>query len=207
MATQSLNLPLDITWQRLAYSRDMVDTSFDLSSLPPKWRSSMAVYSYVVPEEQTIESYPDSRIIYLKLSCSITGFNISEDLVDPKEVDATGDSLDDLQSSSWEAVQSEGWANQYWGCHGAIAQIAVYPSAEDDVGPDDFPFIQDFEPKKRELFETRSESGEYLSGTSENINVLKGTTTTQNTEKARIITGISQSAQYLKFGASPALYP
>jgi hypothetical protein len=193
MSGQALNLPLDITWQRLGYSRDMIDTSFGDLLLPPKWRSSMAVYSYVVPEEQTAESYPNSRIVYLKLSCSITGFNISEDLIDPEEVSGSGDELDDLQNSTWEAILSEGWANRYWPCYGAISQIAIYPSAEDDVGPDDFPFIQDFEPKKRELYETRSESGEFLSGTSAKVNVQKGTTTNDLTEESNIITGGSAS--------------
>jgi len=65
MTTQTLTVPLDITWQRLGYSRDMIDTNFGDINLPPKWRSSLAVYSYVVPEEQTAESYPDSRIGYL----------------------------------------------------------------------------------------------------------------------------------------------
>jgi hypothetical protein len=56
VSSPALALPLDITWRRLAFSRDMVDTNFGDLVLPPKWRSSMAVYQYGVPEEQTAES-------------------------------------------------------------------------------------------------------------------------------------------------------
>ena len=182
MTTQALSLPLDITWQRLGYSRDMIDTNFGDINLPPKWRSSLAVYSYVVPEEQTAESYPDARIIYLKLTCSITGWNPNEDLRETVNLDEVGDQLDDTQVSLWKAIQSAGWAETYWPCLGAIAQIAVYPSQDDDVGPDDFPYIIDFEPKKRELYEAVSETGEFLSSSLESLNVQKGTTKVHGTE-------------------------
>jgi hypothetical protein len=71
----------------------------------------------------------------------------------------------------------------------AIAQLAVFPSEEDEVGPDEFPFILDVEPKKRELYETRSETGEFMSGSSDTVNVRKGTATTESTEEADIETG------------------
>jgi hypothetical protein len=186
MTTQALTIPLDITWRRFAFSRDMIDTNFKLALLPPKWRSSMAVYTYVVPEEETAEAYPGSRIVYLLLSCSITGWNPNEELREAVDLDEVGDQLDDLQHSSWQALQSEGWADQYWACLGAIAQLAVFPSEDDEIGPDEYPFILDVEPKKRELYETRSETGEFLSGTSDTVNIRKGTTTTESTEKADI---------------------
>ncbi len=142
MTTQALNLPLDITWQRFGYSTDMIDTNFGELNLPPKWRSSMAVYSYVVPQEQTAESYPNARIVYLRLTCSITGWNPSEELRNAVNLDNVGDQLDDVQKSIWEAIQADGWASTYWACLGAIAQIAVYPSAGDgQVNPDNFPYI------------------------------------------------------------------
>jgi hypothetical protein len=196
-----LTIPVDITWQRLAYSRDMVDRSFKSARLPPKWRSSMTVWSYVVPEEQTAESYPGFRIVYLRFGCSLTGWNPNEELREAVDLDDVGDALDDLQHSSWQAMQSEGWADQYWPCLGAIAQLAVFPSEDDDVGPDDFPFIIEVEPKKRELYETRSETGEVLSGSSENVNVRKGATTTDFTEESNIISGGSAS-----FGVGPVSF-
>jgi hypothetical protein len=189
MTTQALTIPLDITWRRFAFSRDMIDTNFKQALLPPKWRSSMAVYTYVVPEEETAEAYPGSRIVYLLLSCSVTGWNPNEELREAVDLDEVGDQLDDLQHSSWQAIQSEGWADQYWPCLGAIAQLAIFPSEDDEVGPDEFPFIVDVEPKKRELYETRSETGEFLSGSSDTVNIRKGTTTTESTEQADISGG------------------
>jgi hypothetical protein len=184
MTTQALSMPLDITWQRLGYSRDMLDTSFGDLSSPPKWRSSLAIYSYVVPQEQTAESYPDARIVYLRLTCSITGWNLNEELRHAVNLDQVADKLDDLQRGSWEAIQSDGWARTYSGCLGAIAQLSVFPSITDgQVPPDDFPHILDFEPKKRELYETATEGGEFLSASSSNVNVQKGTTKLDHTEK------------------------
>jgi hypothetical protein len=190
MTSQALNLPLDITWQRFGYSRDMIDTHFGDLILPPKWRSSMAVYSYVVPREQTAESYPNARIVYLRLTCSITGWNPSEDLLSAVDLENIGDQLDDVQKSFWEVIRADGWAKTYWPCLGAIAQIAIYPSeADGEVGPDDFPYILDFEPKKRELYETRTDTGEFLSGSSDKENVQKGTTTLEGTEKSDVASG------------------
>ncbi|WP_458208670.1 hypothetical protein [Haladaptatus sp. NG-SE-30] len=151
----------------------------------------MAVYAYVVPEEQTKESYPDGRIVYLKLTCSITGWNPSEELIDPKRIADEEDELDDLQQSAWEGILADDWSHVYWPCKGAIAQVAIYPHSDDDVGPDEFPHILDFQPKKRELYETRSETGEYLSGTSEKVNVQSGRTTTESSEESDIKTGYS----------------
>jgi hypothetical protein len=206
MTSRALTMPLDITWQRLAFSRDMIDTSFGDLDFPPKWRSSMAIYAYAVPEEQTAESYPDARIVYLRLTCSITGWNPSEDLRNAVNLDGSGGSLDELQSSLWEAIQAQGWATTYWPCLGAIAQVAIYPGeADDEVSPDDFPYILDFEPKKRELYETRSESGEFISGSSNKLNVQKGSTTTQSTEESNILTGGSAGFAVGPIGGSASI--
>ena len=148
MSIHGLTPPQDITWKRMAFSRDMIDTSFNDMAFPPKWRTSLSVYYYIVPEEETVDSYPESHIVYLKLSCSITGWNPSEELVEFKQVASETDRWDDLQKSIWEAVEASSWASKYWGCHGAIMQIGVFPSKEDHVDPDDYPYILDFEPKK-----------------------------------------------------------
>ena len=42
----------------------MIDTNFGDLKFPPKWRSSLAVYYYMVPEEETAVAYPNSRIMY-----------------------------------------------------------------------------------------------------------------------------------------------
>jgi hypothetical protein len=179
---QSLTPPQDITWTRVAYSRDMVDTNFGDLKFPPKWRSSLAVYNYIVPEEETADAYPNSRIVYLRLTCSITGWNPNEELQNAMKTEGIGDASDDVQKSVWETIMSDGWANAYEPCLGAIMQIAIYPSRSDDVEVDDYPEIMDFEPKKRELYEAVTEGSERLSGTSSKLSILKGDTSTSSSE-------------------------
>ena len=182
MSIQTLTPPQDITWTRLAFSRDMIDTNFGDLAFSPKWRSSMAVYYYIVPDEETADAYPNSRIVYLKVTCSITGWNPSETLNDVKQAAEEAGTWDDLQRTLWEVIISSGWASTYWPCLGAIVQLAVYPNNPANVAPDDYPYILDFEPKKRELFESVTEGSEFLSGSSEGTSISKGSTSVKGLE-------------------------
>jgi hypothetical protein len=53
----------------------MIDTNFGDLIFGPKWRSSLAVYYYIVPDEETADAYPNSRIVYLKFTSSITAMS------------------------------------------------------------------------------------------------------------------------------------
>lgn len=53
MASEALSIPSDIAWQRLAWSREMLDRPG--GHLPPRWRSSMAIYAYPLPLSDTEE--------------------------------------------------------------------------------------------------------------------------------------------------------
>ena len=185
MSIQGLTPPQDITWTRMLFSRDMMDEKPDfrnLFELPPRWRSSFAVYQYIVPEEETVDAYPNSRIVYLKLSCSITGWNPSETLVlAQKEASELGRG-DDLQITLWEAITAAGWAEKYWPCLGAVMQLAIYPHNTPDISIEDYPYIMDFEPKKRELYESLSEGSEVLSGSSDKTSITNGSTSVVNKE-------------------------
>ncbi|MFD8559704.1 hypothetical protein ACFV1N_20685 [Streptosporangium canum] len=160
----------------------MIDTNFGDFTFGPKWRSSLAVYYYIVPEEETADEYPNSRIVYLKFTCSITGYNPSETLASTKRVAEDSGALDDLQRSAWEVISGSAWSAEYWPCLGAIMQLAVYPSGDDNVGPDDYPYILDFEPKKREMFEAVTEGAEFLKGSLDRTEITKGTTGVKGTE-------------------------
>jgi hypothetical protein len=166
----------------MAFSRDMVDTNFGDFTFGPKWRSSLCVYYYLVPDEETADDYPNSRIVYLKFTCSITGYNPSETLANAKKVAEDSGALDDLQRSTWQVISGSGWSAKYWPCLGAIMQLAVYPSGGDNVGPDDYPYILDFEPKKREMFEAVTEGSEFLSGSADKTEITKGNTSVQGKE-------------------------
>lgn len=180
MTAQTLTPPQDITWTRMAFARDMIDTNFGDQLFRPKWRSSLAVYYYFVPDEETADAYPNSRIVYLKFTASITGFNPSEELLGVKKAAEEAGTWDDLQRTLWQVIVSSGWAATYWPCLGAIMQLAVYPNNAEGVAPDDYPYIMDFEPKKRELFEQVTEGNEFLAGSAETVATTKGSTNTQS---------------------------
>ena len=182
MGLQPLTPPQDITWTRMAFSRDMIDTNFGDLDFGPRWRSSLAVSYYIVPPDETAEGYPNSRIVYLKLTTSITGYNPSEELRAARNVAEELGTLDDLQRTLWDVVAASGWAATYWPCLGAILQIAVYPNSAAGVAPDDYPFILDFEPKKRELYEQVTEGSEFLAGSAEKLSTTKGSTNTQSVD-------------------------
>ena len=178
--------PHDITWTRFAFSRDMIDTNFGDLKFPPKWRSSLAVYYYIVPEEETADAYPNSRIVYLRLTCSITGWNPNEEIIGFLS-ERANDNLDDLQKSIYETIKAAGFASEYLPCYGAIMQVGIYPNLSnppENVSVDDYPEIMDFEPKKRELYEAVTEGSEILEESSNKLSTTKGDTTIDTTTKS-----------------------
>jgi hypothetical protein len=198
MTTQALDMPLDVPWQRLAFSTDMIETNMNDDGLPPKWRSSLAAYAYVVAAEDSQEQYPDRRIVYLKLTTSITGWCPREDLLNAVDL---GGVTDPHLTSGWQAVMGSDWASKYWPCLGAIAQIAIYPNPSTGVALSDYPYILDFEPKKRELYEAVSATNEFLSDTANKVGTQKGTTTTDSTE-AKVGYGLTSAIPSLSGGVT-----
>ena len=74
MAIQDFSLPTDIAWQgRLAASGDMMDLKMDDATLPPRWKTSLAIFYADAAET---DAYCDRIITYLKVVCTITGFQI-----------------------------------------------------------------------------------------------------------------------------------
>lgn len=207
MALDALAIPFDITWQRLGFMADMIERDSADGQLPPLWRSSATIYGYVVPDAETTEAYPDHRIVYLKVSTSITGWSprealrgylrIKEERPWEPEVgegddgnSGGGESGDPVLDTAQGTISgSPALGRTYWPCVAAIAQVAVYPRPEVDVADEDYPFIADFEPKKRELYEAVSATNEVLSGSHANTNVRKGSTTSESTEVSASATG------------------
>ncbi len=101
MAIQSLDLPIDIPWNRLGASADMIDTTFGDSLFPPKWRSSIAIF-YHEPDELP-EAYCDRRITYLKIAYTITGYQL-----DQKEVEFEFDREEQRFSSVPIVIRAKG---------------------------------------------------------------------------------------------------
>jgi hypothetical protein len=199
MGVEQNPLPKDIPWTRLAFSPDMFDENFKDPSLPPKWRTSLAAFYYVVPEDDTNDLYPDRKLMYLRVVASITGVNLTQEglLTDEFTKEALenleSNVLDSFQKSTLETIAPE--LSYYYPCKGAILQVAVFPNQEGgQVDIWNYPYIQDFEPKKREIYETLSKSGEMLSGSNSALNLKKGLTTTESLEESDILTGVSVKA-------------
>jgi hypothetical protein len=176
MAIDALSIPCDIPWKRVAVSRDMFDPRRG-GSLPPKWRSSLTVYAYPVPVDTTSDDYPESRILYPPLSARSPGGSARVALTDDTVLAPAW-----WAAAAWAAGRPAARVSEYWGCVCAFAQLAIFPRDPDGVPIDDYPYVMDFEPKKRELYEPVSETSERLSGTSARLATSKSHTSTDSTE-------------------------
>ncbi|QMU56743.1 MAG: PASTA domain-containing protein [Boseongicola sp.] len=181
MTTSNLmSMPVDIPWRRIATSNDMIDTGFGDRKFPARWRPSITVFCYEPPKE---EQQLDDRIItFLKVSCTITGL---ENPLDSKSARV---------SVPAKYLAQNPWAMKYWKtrnsrivdyypCHGALLQVAVFPNDEIAQTPvSKFPIVMDFEPKKREMYYSHTEKNDILSSSRSSIEVKKGTTSTVSQE-------------------------
>jgi hypothetical protein len=161
----------------------MLDKKLCDREFPYRWRSSLAIFSYQPPDEH--QTYEGSVISYLKVACTITGYQ-----ADP-EVGIQAPHLgwnDPVVIDNYKSIVS-----QYYGCYGAILEVAI-ASPGGEGGPEGEPYFIDFEPKKREVYEIVTESGESMSRTLEDIGVRKGTTTSQSHEYLDILSGASAGA-------------
>jgi hypothetical protein len=192
MASQSLALPTDIAWERICVTRDMLKQEVCNDDYPPKWRTSIAVFKYV--PDQAYQVYCGRKITYLKVSCTVAGYQPQD-----KEVQGqinwngvnvtTIDHLDELLAT-------------YLPCNEAIIEVTVGPSAPRGVQPDDYPYFMDFQPKKRELIEMATDTGERMSRSMESLNISKSAGTSQSSEVLDMDQGfnIGASAQAQGYG-------
>ena len=102
----------------------------------------------------------------------------------------------------------------YYGCYGDVLEVAIAPTqGPEKTSPKrrfndtrmmvpknevhnkritEYPYFANFEPKKRELYETVSESGEIVSRTLEDVGVMKGSSTSNSAE---VLDGNTQAAK------------
>jgi hypothetical protein len=197
MAIEVLSLPIDVPWKRLCVSTDMIDQQVCDRQFPFRWRSSVAVFAYEPPAEH--QTVPDSLISYLKVAYTITGFQ-----PEPEEVGIKDRRVDSHWNDPALIENYKEIVSQYYGCYGAILEVAVAPpgprEVRDRIPILQLPYFADFEPKKRELYELVSETGEMMSRSLENVNVRKGITTSDSHEVLDIFGGFSQQFQYAGTG-------
>lgn len=179
-----ITYPQEIPWKHLATSQDMMDTDISDREFPVKWKSSMAFF-YFEPKLEP-EILDDRKIIYLKVVCSVTGYQVDDnelgvDVKNPKEWDSR------VYHNFHELIRD------YYPCYGALLHLAVFPYKEDDIKR--FPHIIDFEPKKREMFEVVTETGEVMSRSLHGLKINTGGTSTSSMETIDVDKGWSLKAE------------
>jgi hypothetical protein len=121
MPACSVDLPVNIPWKLIAASADMMDTRFCNKRFPFAWRSSLALSVY----EPRIEDLPDGmcgqRLSYLKLTCSITGYQPTKEETD-QIVDAFPDVPTEDERTALNRILAE-----YFACYGVLLNVAVFP--------------------------------------------------------------------------------
>jgi hypothetical protein len=196
MAISALSLPIDIPWRRLAVSRDMMAGSIDFAAFPLKWRTSLSIFYYQPEVDEPAN--PDTRVLYFKIVCSITGYQAERE-----ELPVSTDRGDQWGSANWTETIKR-FLNTYYPCVGALIQVVVAPG--DSSGHayipkpmfNSFPLIVDFEPKKREVYEIVTMTGEAMSQSNSGVTVTKNDSNTlstefDNTTKFSISGGLSTS--------------
>lgn len=193
MGTSLLTLPVNIPWKLVAVSPDMMDTSFCDNRFPLVWRSSLAISAY----EPKLEELPDvacqGRITYLKITCSITGYQPSRK--ETAGLEEIAETFADVASKDLRESLNKLLA-EYFACYGVLLNVAVFPLAEERPVPrppdlSRFPHIIDFEPKVRDLYQTATETGELLTAS---VGAVKTDKTFSHTETTQ--TGLSLAASY-----------
>ncbi len=151
----SEELPINVPWKLVAASPDMMDTKYCNKQFPYAWRSSLAIYTYELSESELPKEYSDHHITYIKLACSITGYQPSKE-----ETQRGFVSFPNVPTEEMKRIMSE-----YFACYGVLVNVAVFPDPllqPKEVSPFTYPCIIDFEPKSRELIQAATEKGEVL---------------------------------------------
>ena len=120
MATQSLNLPINIPWHLIAVSPDMMLVNSCEEGTAVEWKSSLAVYAF----EPNVEDLPpelcEQRITYLKVAATVTGYQPPRE-----EVTRARKAFDHLPLEA--ADQLDRILREYWACYGVLLNVAVFP--------------------------------------------------------------------------------
>lgn len=183
MALSALDYPTDIRWERVCVSEDMVDPEGCDAVAPPRWQTSIAVFRFIPGDEYQL--YPGRRVIYYKVTCTITGYQPRSEEV---AAAVRWDGLGGTRYQNYQRVLSEPLP-----CHGAVVQATVVP--KENVRLDQYPYFLDFQPKQRLLYEQVTDSAERASRSVETLNVRKGGGSTESVEVLDVDEGFTLGAQ------------
>jgi hypothetical protein len=170
----SLNVPTDIPWRRVCVTRSMLDPVPCDAERPPRWKPSIAVFRYDPADEY--QPFQDQTVSYLKVVVTVAPF-VSELGIDQAEDTGLPVLLDDLEEA--------------FPCYGALVHVTTGPRDADKekFKREQYPYFIDFEPKRRELYETVTDTGEVLSGSSNTLSVGKNAVSSNTTENYNLDTG------------------
>ncbi|MGH8224026.1 MAG: hypothetical protein ACREQZ_13745 [Woeseiaceae bacterium] len=188
MSTQFLSLPVNIPWKRLAVSTDMVDRA-PRDPAPDPWQSSLAIFAYEPKPEDIDPELCDQRLTFLKITGSITGIQHKR-----ADEDAIRDYNREADSDGQRSVLEE-IAAEYFACYGVLVRVSVFPRMGKnvlfkDVPLSDYPHIADYEPKRRDLYQSATQHGEILTASRTETRTDKSLTSTDSTE-----TGVASSVE------------
>lgn len=117
MATQLLNLPVNIPWTQIAVSPDMIDTTFGNRRFPFQWRSSLAIAVHEPGLEELPEEMCEQRITYIKITCTLTGYQPSR-----AETEIGSVSFPNVPTEQLNRILEE-----YFACYGVLLNVTVFP--------------------------------------------------------------------------------
>jgi hypothetical protein len=167
MSTFKLSLPTDIPWRRICVSGGKDADACD-EVRPPRWRSSIAVFRFDPAEDY--QPYEQETVSYLKVVITVGPYQADEIGVGELASYVPPELIDKVEVT--------------YPCYAAVLQATVAPTAsqQDDFPAAKYPYFIAFEPKKRELYEQVTDTGEVLSGSLDNVSVGKSATNTTGLE-------------------------
>ncbi|MCP4263261.1 MAG: hypothetical protein GY774_37995 [Planctomycetes bacterium] len=172
MADETETLPVSISWKLITASPDMMDTTFCNKKFPFAWRSSLAISAYEPNPEDLPEKLCGEKITFLKVTCSVTGYQPSKTDTEEGYV-----SFPNIPTEELDRIIGE-----YFACYGVLLNIAVFPRSEEEIRLRDYPRIIDFEPKNRDLYQIASETGEILTASRSGVKTDKTLKHTETSE-------------------------
>jgi len=187
MTVTSMALPVDIPWERWCVSEDMIDKKVCDSDRPAKWQSSIAVFRYVPDDDYQI--YANKKITYIKVVCTVSGFQPKAD-----EVQGILSTLAALTITPFTQEELDRRLSSYVPCNEALVQVSVGPLEGAKISLEDYPYFMDFQPKKREMIETATDTSEFMSRSLDSLNINKSGGSTQSQEVLDIDQGFNVGA-------------
>ena len=191
-----LNLPVDIPWTFIESSSDMMDGTFCNGKSPNPFKSSLAIYAYEPKLDELPQELCGARLTYLKISCTITGYQPTE--VEKRQIVRLLEGLE-VDYSKIEQIVAE-----YFGCYGVLLNVSVHPfDNELKKDFDNYPRIIDFEPKTRDFYQAASETGEVLTTSAGKVTTTKSfgsTATTQSSWQAGANASVSAADMKARTG-------